>query len=234
MKNISKLLNGLSTISSIASIILVQSFIAITDSYYFNGYIILIFLLMLLNPIANLFRLNKKRINNSIYHLIVIGLTSYISATSLSSLKIYNQFLFFAKDNSSAINNAFGYFGERLLYIIIALILTLLIALIFKKEKIKTDKDYSKLMLILILITSIIPLLSNRIWTMNLICAGFNIAQIVFTILIFFKLRYINTSSELQKYYLILILTSLVSLNPIALVLSGYIFIQLDTFGLNI
>lgn len=231
---IKKFFNFLSSISAIASIILVQSFIAITDSYYFNGYIVLIFLLMLLNPIANLFRLNKKRINNPFYHLIVIVLTSYISATSISSLKIYNQFLFFDKDNALAINNALGCFGERFLYIMIALILTLLIAFIFKKEKIKTDKDHSMIMLVLILITSILPLLSNRIWSMNLINAGFNIAQIVFTIIIFFKLRYINTSSELQKYYLILMLTSLVSLNPISLVLSGYIFIQLDTFGLHL
>ena len=231
---LTKTFNFLSSISCIIAILLVQSFIAITDSYYFNGYIVLIFLLMLLNPIANLFRLNKKRINNPLYHLIVIALTSYISATSISSLKIYNQFLFFDKDNSSAINNALGCFGERFLYIMIALILALLISFIFKKEIVKTDKDKSKLMLFIILITSIIPLLSNRIWTMNLISAGFNIAQVIFTIIIFFKLRYINTSSELQKYYLILMFTSLISLNPISLVLSAYIFVQLDTFGLNL
>lgn len=69
---------------------------------------------------------------------------------------------------------------------------------------------------------------------MNLISAGFNIAQIIFTIIMFFKLRNINISSELQKYDLILILTSLVSLNLISLVLSACIFIQLDTFGLHI
>lgn len=231
---ITRIFNFLSSISCIIAILLVQSFIAITDSYYFNGYIVLIFLLMLLNPIANLFRLNKKRINNPIYHLIVFCLTSYISASSISSLRIYNQFLFFDKDNSLAINNALGCFGERFLYIMIALLLTLLISFIFKKEIIKTEKDKSKLMLFIILITSLLPLLSNRIWSMNLINAGFNIAQVIFTIIIFFKLRYINTSSELQKYYLILMLTSLISLNPISLVLSAYIFIQLDTFGLHI
>ena len=231
---ITRIFNFLSSISCIIAILLVQSFIAITDSYYFNGYIVLIFLLMLLNPIANLFRLNKKRINNPIYHLIVFCLTSYISASSISSLRIYNQFLFFDKDNSLAINNALGCFGERFLYIMIALLLTLLISFIFKKEIIKTEKDKSKLMLFIILITSLLPLLSNRIWSMNLINAGFNIAQVIFTIVIFFKLRYINTSSELQKYYLILMLTSLISLNPISLVLSAYIFIQLDTFGLHI
>ena len=231
---ITRIFNFLSSISCIIAILLVQSFIAITDSYYFNGYIVLIFLLMLLNPIANLFRLNKKRINNPIYHLIVFCLTSYISASSISSLRIYNQFLFFDKDNSLAINNALGCFGERFLYIMIALLLTLLISFMFKKEIIKTEKDKSKLMLFIILITSLLPLLSNRIWSMNLINAGFNIAQVIFTIIIFFKLRYINTSSELQKYYLILMLTSLISLNPISLVLSAYIFIQLDTFGLHI
>ena len=89
-------------------------------------------------------------------------------------------------------------------------------------------------MLFIILITSLLPLLSNRIWTMDLINAGFNIAQVIFTIIIFFKLRYINTSSELQKYYLIIMFTSLVSLNPISLVLASYIFIQLDTFGLHL
>lgn len=89
-------------------------------------------------------------------------------------------------------------------------------------------------MLLIIFMTSVIPLLSKSIWTMNLIFAGFNIAQIIFTIIIFFKLRNINISSELQKYYLILMLTSLVSLNPISLVLSTYIFIQLDTFSLHI
>lgn len=231
---ITRIFNFLSSISCIIAILLVQSFIAITDSYYFNGYIVLIFLLMLLNPIANLFRLNKKRINNPIYHLIVFCLTSYISASSISSLRIYNQFLFFDKDSSLAINNALGCFGERFLYIMIALLLTLLISFMFKKEVIKTEKDKSKLMLFIILITSLLPLLSNRIWSMNLINAGFNIAQVIFTIIIFFKLRYINTSSELRKYYLILMLTSLISLNPISLVLSAYIFIQLDTFGLHI
>lgn len=130
---LTRIFNFLSSISCIIAILLVQGFIAITDSYYFNGYIVLLFLLMLLNPIVNLFKLNKKRINNPIYHLIVIVLTSYISATSISSLKIYNQFLYFDKDNSLAINNALGCFGERFIYIMIVLISTLLISFIFKK-----------------------------------------------------------------------------------------------------
>ena len=100
MRSISKLFNILSTISCIVAIILVYVFIFITEHYYFNGYIILIFLCLLLNPVIILFRLNKKRIHNPIYHLIVIGFTSCISPTSISSLRIYNQFFDFATDNS--------------------------------------------------------------------------------------------------------------------------------------
>lgn len=204
MKSISKLFNILSTICCIVAIILVYVFIFITESYYFNGYLVFIFFCLLLNPITNIFRLNKKKINNPLYHLIVIGLTSYISAISISSLKIYNQFFNFTTDNSTAINNALGCFGERFLYIMIALILTLLISFMFKKENLKTDKDNSKLMLIIIFISAAMPIVTNNIWNMGYIFGGFNIALLIFAIITLFKLRYINTSSELQKHYLIL------------------------------
>ena len=85
-------------------------------------------------------------------------------------------------------------------------------------------------MLIIIFILSIIPLATNNIWNMGYIFEGFNIALLIFTIITFFKLRYINTSSKLQKYYLILIFLSLTSFNPI----SFNLFIQLDKFGLNV
>ena len=231
---LTKILNFISSISCIVAIILLESFIAISDSFYFNGYIVLIFLLMLLNPIANIFRLNKKVIGNPLFHFMTLSIAGYISYVLINSITIYKSNLNGTPDNSLALNTSTLYFSDRFIYLLIAIIAILLATFIFKKKHIKSNKDNSKLMLIIILVTSIIPLLSNRIWTMNLICAGFNIAQIIFTIMIFFKLRYINTSSELHKYYLILMITSLISLNPISLVLSGYIFIQLDTFGLNL
>ena len=46
----SKLLNFISTISCIIAIVLLYSFITITEGFYFNGSIVLLFLLMLLNP----------------------------------------------------------------------------------------------------------------------------------------------------------------------------------------
>ena len=85
-------------------------------------------------------------------------------------------------------------------------------------------------MMLIILVTSIIPFFTHMV-TIEMV---WTLSEILFLIITFVKTRGINTASELQKYYLILILLSALSINPIALVLSIYMFIQLDTFGLHI
>ena len=57
--------------------------------------IVLIFLSMLLNPIANLCGINKKIIKNPIYHLIVILVSSYTSYVAINGLIIYKSNLTF-------------------------------------------------------------------------------------------------------------------------------------------
>lgn len=69
---LTKILNSISIISGIIVIVLLYSFIVISNNFYFNGYTILIFLLMLLNPIANLCRLNKKVIKNPKFNFIIL------------------------------------------------------------------------------------------------------------------------------------------------------------------
>lgn len=231
---ISKVFNYISTISCVITIFLLYGFIAISDSFYFNGYIILISLLMLLNPIANLCRLNKKIISNPIFHILIFTLNVYISCILINSIMIHKNNLNGTVDNSLAHNMSSLYFSDKLIYIFIAIIFILLITFLFKKINIKSNKDNSKIMLLIILITSLIPILIGSIGGMALICAGFDIALFIFSIIIFFKLKSINTASELRSYYLILIISSMVSINPIALVLSIYMFLQLDTFGLYI
>ena len=230
----SKLLNFISTISCIIAIVLLYSFITITEGFYFNGSIVLLFLLMLLNPIANIFRLNKKIICNPIFHIFVIGSTTYTSYLLINSIMLYINNSKGVVDKTIALNTSRLFFYDKLIYILIVIFISLIISFLFKKEKVKSDKDNSIMMLLIILITSIVPLISKGIGTMGIISAGFNITQVIFTIIILFKLRSLNTASELQKYYFILMLTSLVSLNPISLVLSAYMYIQLDTFGLHI
>ena len=231
---ISKIFNYISTISCVITIVLLYGFVSITDSFYFNGYIILLCLLMLLNPIANLCRLNKKIINNPIFHVLIFTLTTYILCILINSIMIYINNLNGTLDNSLALNTSTLYFSNKLVYIFIAVFVILLMTFLFKKNKIKSDKDNSKIMLFIILITSLIPILLGNIGSMALICAGFDVALLIFSIITFFKLNSINTTSELQSYYSILMISSMVSINPIAFILSIYMFLQLDTFGLHI
>lgn len=230
----SKIFNYISTISCIIAIILLYSFIAISDSFYINGCTILIFLLMLLNPIANLCRLNKKIINNRIFHILTIILTSYISYIIMNSILIYKNNLNGTLDKSLAFNMSTSYFYDRLLYILISIIIILLITFLFKKNNLKSNKDNSKIMLLIIGITSLIPIITGNIGSISLISAGFNIALFIFSIITFIKLKLVNTTDELRSYYLILIVCSFISVNPIASVLSICIFLQLDIFGLHI
>ena len=190
------------------------------------------FLLMLLNPIANIFRLNKKIINNSIFHILIITFISYISYILINSIIRYKNILNETLDKLLAINKSVLFFYDNLIYILIATIFILLITFLFKKNNVKSNKDNSKIMLLIILITSLVPILTHS--SVPLISAGFNIALFIFTVITVFKLNLVNTTDELRKYYLILIVCSLVSINPIALVLSIYLFLQLDTFGLHI
>lgn len=217
-----KIFNYISTISCIIALILLYVFTIINDNFYFNGCTILMFLLMLLNPLANVYRLNKKIINNPIFHILIILLVNYISYILIKSIVYANE------DKIMAYNMFF----DKLSYIFVITIIILLITFLFKKDKIKSNKDNSKIMLLIIFITTIIPMLTNS--SLSLISAGFNIALFVFTIITFFKLKQINTTNELRSYYLILIVCSLVSINPIALVLSIYMFLQLDIFGLHV
>ena len=190
------------------------------------------FLLMLLNPIANIFRLNKKIINNPIFHILIITFISYISYILINSIIRYKNILNETLDKLLAINKSVLFFYDNLIYILIATIFILLITFLFKKNNVKSNKDNSKIMLLIILITSLVPILTHS--SVPLISAGFNIALFIFTVITVFKLNLVNTTDELRKYYLILIVCSLVSINPIALVLSIYLFLQLDTFGLHI
>ena len=98
---------------------------------YFNGYAVLIFLSMFLNPIANLCRINKKIIINPIYYLIIMIASSYTSYVAINGLLIYKNNLNGTPDNSQALNLAVNYFGDKFLYILIAIFLSVMIIFLF-------------------------------------------------------------------------------------------------------
>lgn len=228
MKKTSKVLNIFSTIFCLIMIASLYIFNCI-NGIYFNGYTVLLLVCMLLNPIANLCKINKKIIDNPLYHLIILITTGYSSYIAINGLIIYkNNFKW--PDNSNAHNLAANYFGDRFISVFIVIVLSLLLAFLFKKNKVKSNRDNSKIMMIIILITSIIPFFTQEL-ELSMV---FSLSLIMFLVVTFIKTRGINTSSDLQKYYLVIIILSVLSINPIALVLSIYMYLSLDTFGLNV
>lgn len=141
---LTKFLNSISIISCIIVITLLYSFIVISNSFYFNGYIILIFLLMLLNPIANLCRLNKKVVKNPIFYFMILSLIGYITYVLINAIIIYINNLNGDSNNSLALNMSTLYFSDRFIYILIATIITLLSTFLFKKEHINLIRTIPK------------------------------------------------------------------------------------------
>ena len=229
MNKISKIFNTISTLSCLIMIISISIFNSFVNELYINGYIILILLGMLLNPIANLCRINQKIIINPIYHILTTIVTGFTSYVAINSLLIYYNNLNGTSDNSDALNNSVNYFGDYFLYVLCGLLFIIVISFIFKKIKSVAQKRIN-IIYVIILMTSITPLL-NRAFTFKSVWA---LTEALFILVIFIKNRGINTTDELQKYYLILILLSILSINPIALVLSIYIFIQLDNHKLHL
>ena len=217
-----KSLNVISTLSCSITLCLLYVFNAIIGGFYYNGIVILIMLFMLLNPIANLCRIDKKVINNKIYHIVVTLISIYISYITLKGLNI--------SINKNLLNEASLYFYDRLIIMLIMTIGIILFSFILKKEIVKSHDDNSKIMIILILITSILPFISDSIIYERI----FSFTQFVFGIITLIKVNRTNDADELRGYYLATFIIGIFACNPIAIVLSAYMFIQVDNFGLMI
>ena len=62
----------------------------------------------------------------------------------------------------------------------------------------------------------------------------FSFTQFVFGIITLIKLYNIGHTDELRGYYLATFIIGILACNPIAIVLSAYMFMQVDNFGLMI
>ena len=215
-------LNIISAICCVITLTFLYIYNAIIGGFHYNGVVILMLLFMCLNPIANLCRINKKIINNPIYHIVVVALSIYISIITIKGINI--------SINSNLLNESIIYFYNNLLIMLIATIFTCMLSFVLKKEKIESHTDNSKLMIILILITSILPFISDSTSYERI----FSFTQFVFGIITLIKLYNIGHTDELRGYYLATFIIGILACNPIAIVLSAYTFTQVDKFGLMI
>lgn len=224
----SKIFNLLSSISVLVTILIIYLFTIFISEWYFNGYIVLLLLLMFINPVLNIFRLNKKIIDNPIYHIMIMSAMSYISYIFTNSFNVYKKYLIDPKDNSEAVNNALNYTGEHFICIILLVLFLIILGFIFKKRKIESNKDNSKIDVIFIIILSFLSVITG----INSFTNVFMLTLLIFSILTFIHLNRMSSSFDTRGYYLILIILSILSVQPIALVISICLFIQLDKFGL--
>lgn len=223
--NVVKILNNLSAFICILMISSIGIFNSLSNGTSFNGDVILLFLCMLINPIVNLCRVKKYIINNYIYHIILIGISIFISFISINSI-----IKFYIGYRSDFGNSASLYFSNYLIPMMISILIILLISVFMKKEIVINKKDNSKVMLVVLAATSFLPFLNDT----TTLSVAISIGVFIFSIVMIFKLDSLNTSSDLQKIYFVLAILCLITSNVIGLFLLVYMYIQLDYFGLNI
>lgn len=192
------------------TISLLYLYACLTNNVYFNGVIILISLLLLLNPTINFFRKNKKKILNPIYNLGVIILCIYI-------IFIITKNIILVIDINN-INESVLFVANRLLFLLVATIILNVISCFLPKATEKSKTDNSKFMLMLIILTSVLPFFRytadyNRV---------FSFVQCIFN---FVLLRRYNILDEkdFKKGILINFILGLISFNPIAIFSTIYL-----------
>lgn len=223
-KNIGKILNFISIISSIVMIISISIYNGIANGTIFNSYSIIIFLCMFINPVLNLYRLKNKVIYNPIYHFVLILFSVYVS-----SFTIFNIFNIF-NSGSSLKNNIMSYFSNYILYFICCLIFIILFSFIFKKDVSTKEKDYSKLMFFAIGLSSFFLILNYELGLNDVL----SLCVSIFSFIMIFKLDEINTVYSLQNVYFVLFLLCIFSSNVIGIILLIHMYLQLTKFGLNV
>lgn len=187
--------------------------------------ILLLFSIILIPSNINLFRINKKKIYNTGYNLILF-LTSFYC----TMISVYSILTYYAKYFIDYGNSAIEYFYNHLIIMVALIVITYISSFFVKKEIIKTKEDNSVLYLFLIILTSLLPFLS-KIHTFTLIC---NILLILLTIktLLGFKGRFSNDNVRMS-YFGIFVL-SLISGNVISAVIISLMFFDLDVIGVNV
>lgn len=225
MNKLGKISNIISTIFTIIMILCISYLKFLINGTYFDVLSFLVVVCMLINPIANLCRINKKIINNPIYHFLLVGLSIAVSVISIKSIIMY-----YNNYSVNVGNEATLYFYNRFIYILVGLVMIILLSFIMKKEKVKIVKDNSKMMFLIIAVSALSPLISNN----NSLFIVISIGVSIFSIVMIFKISDLNTIYELQKLYIVLGILCILTSNMIGFVLFVHMFIQLDKFGLSV
>lgn len=216
MKISNKIFNYLSSISCIFMVVFLFLFVILFKNIYLDGALLLLTLSMFSNPILN-FIGNKKIIKNPFFHILLSIVSFFITCICLNCFNVgFNYFLTGDVDFS---NLAVLYFYDNYLYMFIPLLFVNLSSFLFDKKNVKHQAN-NTFILIIMLVISVLYLFMNK----PFISSVSNICNLAFIIITLIKFSKIDNKDEERNIYLVLLIFSILSLNPIASVLSFIVF----------
>lgn len=224
----SKIMNKISMITCVIIIVLLYIYIGITNSFYYHGTIIFIFLYLLLNPLLNIFRLNKKVITNLFYNFMIVIFNLFFLYIMLEPLKMGVEY--YITGNVNYLNAARIYVGNYTMLLLLLLIILNIITLLFKKVTVETKKDSFNIKNLAILLSCLAPLLGE----ISLFMIFLIIISSILCVEGFVRYNTFPITKELQKYYFLLIILGILMCNPVAILFSILVFIEMDTIGIRI
>lgn len=206
--------------------IFIAYFNYLTQGNNYTGIVFLLTISIILIPSnINLFRLNKKKIYNGWYNLILLFTSLYCSLISMYSILMYYAKYFIDLGESSV-----NYFFNHLPIMIILIIITFIASFFVEKTIIKTKEDHMSFYFFLIIVTSILPFFS-KVHTFTLIM---NILLIIFAIKAMIGMKGIFSNDSVRISYIWVFILSLLSGNVVAAILIALMFFDLDTIGVNV
>lgn len=230
MNKLNKNLNNLVVFFVSVILFLFSTLNGLIEGATFSISQIIMLLLLVSNPVSNIFKIKKKEINNNVYYILYLIILLFMFYVSCYTIYIYLQ-----PDplgTNEYINQASLFFSNNVIYVLSSLLFINIISLALKKNIIIKKTDKHKLMLFLIGTSCLFPLLNGFIFMH--INIALSIAISIFSFIMIYLHDHLHTASELRKIYFILGALCLYIGNLFALYFVVIIYLQLDDFGLNI
>ena len=220
-------------INRITNIVIIIAFISmliynalINNISTFNGELMIVLLFVLLNPYLNLFRTNKKEINNKFYKIIVALTSLWITYIEIKSIYV----IITKGGNESQFVGSNMFF-----YSFISLLICHILAFILKKEKVSSKSDKTGFILFLLFVEYLILITSNfyikNTFSVSLLSYPLSLLAFFLVIYIWYVRCNINTSKKIINLYGALLITNILSINIIGIILTIMLYNNFDKYG---
>lgn len=220
-------------LNRIVNIVIIIAFITIflynaliNNIATFNGELMILLLFVFLNPFLNLFRTNKKEINNIFYKIVVL-----ITCILITFIEIKSIYVIITKGGYES-----QFVGVNMFfYSFISLLICHVLTFIFKKEKVDSKKDKTVFILFILLIQYLVLITSsfyiNDTLSVSLLSYPLSLLAFFLVIYILYVRSNINTSKNIINLYGALLITNILSINIIGIILTIMLYNNFDKYG---